>query len=72
MHRVITPIPGSPLVSDTTLEGDRREETLEGVGVAGTRVQTPEKPSTPRQTGQTITESELMRRRRLLDAHIFE
>lgn len=33
---------------------------------------TPEKPGTPRQGGLTITESELMRRRRLLDSHIFE
>lgn len=61
MHRVITPIPESPPRSDSMLE-----ETAEA------RVQTPEKPSTPRQTGQTISESELMRRRRLLDAHIFE
>ncbi|KAF8639568.1 hypothetical protein AX17_001470 [Amanita inopinata Kibby_2008] len=30
------------------------------------------KPGTPRQAGQTITETELMRRRRLLDAHIFD
>ncbi|KAF8973116.1 Alpha/Beta hydrolase protein [Flammula alnicola] len=36
---------------------------------AGTRTQT---PSTPRQAGQTISESELMRRRRLLDSHIFD
>lgn len=69
MHRAITPIPESPPISDTTLEDDRKEEA---VGVVGTRVQTPEKSSTPRQTGQTISESELMRRRRLLDAHIFE
>jgi len=32
---------------------------------------TPEKPGTPRQGGLTISESELMRRRRLLDSHIF-
>ncbi|PFH53820.1 hypothetical protein AMATHDRAFT_54355 [Amanita thiersii Skay4041] len=30
------------------------------------------KPTTPRQAGQTITETELMRRRRLLDSHIFD
>ncbi|KAF8348323.1 Alpha/Beta hydrolase protein [Amanita rubescens] len=30
------------------------------------------KPATPRQAGQTISETELMRRRRLLDSHIFE
>jgi hypothetical protein len=30
------------------------------------------KPSGQRQKGQTITETEMMRRRRLLDAHIFE
>lgn len=30
------------------------------------------KASGPRQTGQTISETELMRRRRLLDAHIFD
>ncbi|KAF8628907.1 hypothetical protein AX15_003688 [Amanita polypyramis BW_CC] len=30
------------------------------------------KPATPRQAGQTISEMELMRRRRLLDSHIFE
>lgn len=38
----------------------------------GTRTQTPDKASTPRLTGQTISETELMRRRRLLDAHIFD
>ncbi|KAM6502030.1 Alpha/Beta hydrolase fold [Amanita muscaria] len=31
-----------------------------------------QKPATPRQAGQTISETELMRRRRLLDSHIFE
>lgn len=30
------------------------------------------KPTTPRQAGQTISETELMRRRRLLDSHIFD
>lgn len=30
------------------------------------------KPATPRQAGQTISETELMRRRRLLDSHIFD
>ncbi|KAF9482153.1 alpha/beta-hydrolase [Pholiota conissans] len=43
-----------------TVGGDRKSPP---------RVQT---PSTARQTGQTISESELMRRRRLLDSHIFE
>lgn len=35
-------------------------------------VSTPEKAGTPRQRGQVISEGELMRRRRLLDSHIFE
>jgi len=37
-----------------------------------TRVGTPTKLVTPGKTGQTITETELMRRRRLLDSHIFD
>jgi len=37
-----------------------------------TRVGTPTKSVTPGKTGQTITETELMRRRRLLDSHIFD
>jgi hypothetical protein len=49
----------------------RKEEDSDGKSAVPeqARMQT---PSTPRQTGQTISESELMRRRRLLDVHIYE
>ena len=40
--------------------------------LTSTRIGTPEKASTPRLAGQTITETELMRRRRLLDSYILD
>lgn len=43
-------------------EGDGRASTEEGHS----------KAETPKKVGETITETELMRRRRLLDAHIFD
>ncbi|KAF8160802.1 Alpha/Beta hydrolase protein [Crassisporium funariophilum] len=66
------------LNSPTSAEGvldDGQVVQVKGSGSpqhAASRIQTPDKGSTPRQAGQTITETELMRRRRLLDSHIFE
>lgn len=70
--------------SDTTLtEGEQKTESpAKNDGAAATVVlgevavveATPDaqKPTGQRQTGQTISETELMRRRRLLDSHIFD
>lgn len=55
---------GSEATVEDAVGADRKSPAPEQA-----RVQT---PSTPRQTGQTISESELMRRRRLLDSHIYE
>jgi len=49
--------------------GSGKEEVEEE---SETTAKTAEKQTTPRQTGEKITESELMRRRRLLDSHIFD
>lgn len=46
--------------------GDPRQAKQEG------HILEASKPATPRQAGQTISETELMRRRRLLDSHIFD
>ena len=46
--------------------GDPRQAKQEG------HILEVSKPATPRQAGQTISETELMRRRRLLDSHIFD
>ncbi|KDR75205.1 hypothetical protein GALMADRAFT_249170 [Galerina marginata CBS 339.88] len=71
----------SPLTSETETDDTgitfvaKRHQVQEVQRRSGSeddeRVQTPEKGTTVRQTGQTISESELMRRRRLLDSHIF-
>ncbi|KAF9529187.1 Alpha/Beta hydrolase protein [Crepidotus variabilis] len=64
--------------SDATLhESPSSEIPLVGdggkvLGEKGNISQTGTGSSTPRQGGQIISESELMRRRRLLDSHIFE
>lgn len=49
--------------------GSDEERSGGGPGTGGERAAA---TTPPRQTGQTISESELMRRRRLLDAHIFK
>lgn len=46
------------------------DEERNGLGPGTTTERASATP--PRQTGHTISESELMRRRRLLDAHIFK
>lgn len=58
--------------SEATLVVNATPWELQSKTEHGTRTQTPDKASTPRLTGQTISETELMRRRRLLDAHIFD
>lgn len=73
--RVTTPPSGFARVTTPPGKGDSHSSGSEGTLVvedvgSGRGQTTP--ASTPRLTGQTITESELMRRRRLLDAHIFE
>ncbi|EAU91714.1 hormone-sensitive lipase [Coprinopsis cinerea okayama7 len=60
--------------SSETIVGSSSSQSS-GLNAAKTfksEVGTPEKASTPRLTGQTITESELMQRRRLQDSHLFE
>lgn len=72
--RVTTPPSGFARVTTPPGKGDSSgsEGTVVVEDAGNGRAQTVTPSTTPRLTGQTITESELMRRRRLLDAHIFE
>ncbi|KAF9568032.1 alpha/beta-hydrolase [Agrocybe pediades] len=65
-HQEITGRPSAERGESSVSE--ESESTVVGAG----ETKTPEKPSMPRQAGEKITESELMRRRRLLDSHIFD
>lgn len=63
-----TSFEGTGSDKDGRLENGDHKQTKQEQGPI---VEVP-KPATPRQAGQTISETELMRRRRLLDSHIFE
>ena len=64
--------PPRPTATVMTDKADSRSSSDGTLVETPRRVRTPEKSGTPRLGKHIISESELMRRRRLLDSHIFE